>query len=105
MISISILSHAHPSSVVTPALISHRARPHHSSHPLLPARQAFEIVARPALDSFESALDRTKMAIYKTFARWGLPCPITGSVHTGGEVPLPELLPALPSSSSSSSSS
>jgi hypothetical protein len=40
--------------------------------------QAFEIIARPALDSFEAALDRTKMAIYSRFADWGLPCPITG---------------------------
>lgn len=40
---------------------------------------AFEIVARPALDSFESALDRVKMNIYLRFAEWGLPCPITGT--------------------------
>ena len=43
--------------------------------------KAFEIVARPALDSFGSALDRVKMNIYLKFAQWGLPCPITG--HTG----------------------
>ena len=43
--------------------------------------KAFEIVARPALDSFGSALDRVKMNIYLKFAEWGLPCPITG--HTG----------------------
>jgi cytochrome c heme-lyase len=41
--------------------------------------QAFEIVERPALDSLESALDRLKMAIYAQCARWGVPCPITGS--------------------------
>lgn len=40
--------------------------------------QAFEIVARPAVDSFGSALDRLKMGVYVQFARWGLPCPITG---------------------------
>lgn len=40
--------------------------------------QAFEIVARPALDSFEGALDRVKMAVYVQCARWGVPCPITG---------------------------
>lgn len=43
--------------------------------------QAFEIVARPALDSFESALDRAKMAIYVQFAAWGLPCPISGHAN------------------------
>ncbi|GLI58540.1 hypothetical protein VaNZ11_000282 [Volvox africanus] len=43
--------------------------------------EAFEIVARPALDSFGSALDRVKMNIYLRFAEWGLPCPITG--HSG----------------------
>lgn len=40
--------------------------------------QAFEIVARPAVDSFNSALDRLKMGVYVQCARWGLPCPITG---------------------------
>jgi cytochrome c heme-lyase len=40
--------------------------------------QAFEIVARPALDSMDAALDRVKMSIYTQFAAWGLPCPITG---------------------------
>lgn len=43
---------------------------------------AFEIVARPAVDSFESALDRVKMGIYVKFAEWGLPCPITGHSST-----------------------
>lgn len=43
---------------------------------LLP--QAFEVVARPALDSPLAALDRLKMGVYTTFAAWGLPCPVTG---------------------------
>mmetsp|Transcript_7683 Transcript_7683/g.16608 ORF Transcript_7683/g.16608 Transcript_7683/m.16608 type:complete len:279 (+) Transcript_7683:69-905(+) len=43
--------------------------------------EAFEIVARPALDSLDSALDRLKMNIYVKFAEWGLPCPISG--HPG----------------------
>jgi hypothetical protein len=53
---------------------------------LAPARrlQAFDLDVRPALDSFDSALDRVKMSIYEQFARWGLPCPITG--HSGGVV-------------------
>ena len=42
------------------------------------AVQAFEIVARPALDSADAALDRLKMATYIQCARWGIPCPITG---------------------------
>lgn len=54
-----------------------------SPHPLLP--QAFEIVTRPALDSVESALDRLKMGIYVNFARWGLPCPITGAPASVGQ--------------------
>jgi cytochrome c heme-lyase len=40
--------------------------------------EAFEIVVRPALDSPEAALDRLKMNIYKIFAEYGLPCPISG---------------------------
>eukprot|EP00798_Chlamydomonas_sp_ICE-L_P018269 gene18269-24722_t len=44
---------------------------------------AFEIVARPAADSLDAILDRTKLAIYIKFAEWGLPCPISG---TSGEV-------------------
>lgn len=40
--------------------------------------QAFEVVTRPALDSAEAAFDRVKMAIYTQFAKYGLPCPITG---------------------------
>ncbi|GAX76393.1 hypothetical protein CEUSTIGMA_g3838.t1 [Chlamydomonas eustigma] len=46
--------------------------------------EAFEIVARPALDSFDSTLDRIKMNIYLKFAQWGLPCPITGHSGTMG---------------------
>lgn len=45
---------------------------------LPPFPQAFEVVTRPALDSAEAALDRVKMAIYSQFAKYGLPCPITG---------------------------
>ena len=45
---------------------------------------AFEIVTRPALDTFESALDRVKMGVYVKFAEWGLPCPISG--HTSSVV-------------------
>jgi cytochrome c heme-lyase len=44
--------------------------------------QAFEIVTRPAIDNFDSALDRVKMNIYLKFADWGLPCPITGHAGT-----------------------
>ena len=47
------------------------------------ALQAFTLRVRPAVDTVESVLDRTKMSIYKTFARLGLPCPITG---TAGQV-------------------
>ncbi len=43
--------------------------------------QAFEIVARPALDSLDAMLDRAKMQIYLKFADWGLPCPITGHAN------------------------
>jgi cytochrome c heme-lyase len=47
--------------------------------------QAFEVVTRPALDSAEAALDRVKMAIYTQFAKYGLPCPITG--HSSSDRP------------------
>lgn len=47
--------------------------------------QAFEVVARPALDSFDSALDRLKMNIYIKFAEWGLPCPITRQAGAIGQ--------------------
>lgn len=40
--------------------------------------EAFDLVVRPALDSPEAALDRVKMYIYRTFAAYGLPCPVTG---------------------------
>lgn len=71
-----------PPDAFAPLLHSITAAQHHPGstppHPFPPPHaQAFEIVARPALDSFESALDRTKMAIYSRFAEWGLPCPIT----------------------------
>eukprot|EP01023_Acetabularia_acetabulum_P008904 TRINITY_DN13919_c0_g1_i1.p2 TRINITY_DN13919_c0_g1~~TRINITY_DN13919_c0_g1_i1.p2 ORF type:complete len:248 (+),score=23.15 TRINITY_DN13919_c0_g1_i1:827-1570(+) len=39
---------------------------------------AFEIVARPALDSSEAMLDRVKMSIYLFCAHYNLPCPVSG---------------------------
>jgi len=46
--------------------------------------QAFTLRVRPAVDNVESVVDRTKMSIYKTFARLGLPCPVTGTEgHVG----------------------
>ncbi|CAL8470776.1 g10318 [Coccomyxa elongata] len=47
--------------------------------------EAFTLRVRPAIDSVESVVDRTKMTIYKTFARLGLPCPITGSPGSIGK--------------------
>lgn len=47
--------------------------------------QAFTLRVRPAVDDLESVVDRTKMSIYKTFARLGLPCPITGSPASIGK--------------------
>jgi cytochrome c heme-lyase len=47
--------------------------------------EQFEFVVRPALDSFESALDRAKMFTYVNCARFGVPCPITGSASVIGE--------------------
>lgn len=41
--------------------------------------QAFEMRVRPALDNFENGLDRMKLFIYQKFAKYGLPCPVTGS--------------------------
>lgn len=43
---------------------------------------AFTMDSRPALDSFESCLDRIKMGIYTTAYKYGLPCPITGDAST-----------------------
>jgi len=40
---------------------------------------AFGLRVRPALDGPGAALDRVKMAVYTTFAAWGLPCPVTGA--------------------------
>jgi cytochrome c heme-lyase len=40
--------------------------------------EQFDVVVRPALDSFESALDRLKMSVYIACATFGLPCPVTG---------------------------
>eukprot|EP00878_Enallax_costatus_P005158 GHUV01005421.1.p1 GENE.GHUV01005421.1~~GHUV01005421.1.p1 ORF type:complete len:292 (+),score=56.01 GHUV01005421.1:385-1260(+) len=45
--------------------------------------QAFEVVARPALDSVEAAVDRLRLSIYTQFAKWGLPCPISGHEPSG----------------------
>lgn len=47
--------------------------------------QAFEVVARPALDSVSSALDRLRMGVYVTFAKYGLPCPVTLKKGSIGE--------------------
>lgn len=44
--------------------------------------EQFELNVRPALDSPGAALDRVKMFIYTNFAKWGLPCPITGHPST-----------------------
>uniref|UniRef100_A0A383WBI4 Holocytochrome c-type synthase n=1 Tax=Tetradesmus obliquus TaxID=3088 RepID=A0A383WBI4_TETOB len=41
--------------------------------------EAFEVVTRPALDSPQAAIDRVKMGVYRKFAEWGLPCPVTGT--------------------------
>ena len=41
--------------------------------------EQFDLTVRPALDSFDSALDRTKMFIYVECAKRGLPCPISGT--------------------------
>ncbi len=47
--------------------------------------QAFTLRVRPAVDNVESVVDRSKMTIYKTFARLGLPCPITGTPGSIGK--------------------
>lgn len=43
--------------------------------------EAFNVDVRPAPDCWENVLDRVKMTIYRRFAEWGLPCPVTG--HSG----------------------
>ena len=45
--------------------------------------EAFELRVRPALDSVEAGVDRMKMQIYTTFAKYGLPCPVTGHPASG----------------------
>jgi cytochrome c heme-lyase len=52
------------------------------------APDAFEIVARPALDSPTAALDHLKMFVYTNFASWGLPCPVTGEPGAVGAAAL-----------------
>lgn len=55
--------------------------------------EAFSIRARPAVDSVEAVLDRAKMKIYTIFAKYGLPCPITGhqpSIASQGQDAGPE---------------
>lgn len=47
--------------------------------------EQFELVVRPALDSVEGAVDRAKMFTYVNCARFGVPCPITGSASVIGE--------------------
>lgn len=47
--------------------------------------EQFELVVRPALDSVGSAMDRAKMFTYVNCARFGVPCPITGSSSVIGE--------------------
>lgn len=49
--------------------------------------QAFTLRVRPAVDTPNAAVDRIKMNIYTTFAKYGLPCPITG--HTSGQFQQP----------------
>ena len=44
--------------------------------------EAFEVVARPALDSVTSCVDRVKMNVYITCAKYGLPCPFSGHAPT-----------------------
>ena len=47
--------------------------------------EQFELVVRPAFDSVEGAVDRAKMFTYVNCARFGVPCPITGSASVIGE--------------------
>lgn len=49
--------------------------------------QAFTLRVRPAVDTPAAALDRVKMNIYTTFAKYGLPCPVTG--HESGQFKQP----------------
>ncbi|DBA70340.1 hypothetical protein WJX79_008096 [Trebouxia sp. C0005] len=49
--------------------------------------EAFTLRVRPAVDTPTAALDRVKMNIYTTFAKYGLPCPITG--HASGQYKQP----------------
>ena len=49
--------------------------------------QAFTLRVRPAVDTSTAALDRVKMNIYTTFAKYGLPCPVTG--HSSGQFKQP----------------
>jgi len=46
---------------------------------------AFEVVARPALDSVQSCIDRVRMPVYKTCAKLGIPCPLTGQESRFGD--------------------
>lgn len=39
----------------------------------------FRVVARPALDSPEAAMDRLKLSVHSLSRSLGLPCPVTGS--------------------------
>ena len=50
--------------------------------------QAFTLRVRPALDTMGSVVDRTRMSIYKMYARLGLPCPVTGSHGVVGSAAL-----------------
>lgn len=53
--------------------------------------QAFTLRVRPALDTPTAALDRVKMNIYTTFAKYSLPCPITGHASSQYEQPTAEV--------------
>ena len=44
--------------------------------------QAFRLRVRPALDTVEAGLDRTKARVYSICSKYGIPCPITG--HPSG---------------------
>ena len=53
--------------------------------------QAFTLRVRPALDTPTAALDRVKMNIYTTFAKYGLPCPVTGNASSEFAQPTAEV--------------